>query len=63
MDVDPGTNIDREDYDERQARLDWMIDEFRTAQARRLKKANDASAESQEASDRKAAVSGPATSQ
>ena len=52
MDIDPGTSINREDCDERQARLDWMIDEFRTAQARRLKKANGTSAESQEESDR-----------
>ena len=34
-------NIDRDDYAERQARLDWMINEFRTAQTRRLMKRND----------------------
>ena len=40
-------SIDREDCDERQARLDWMIDEFRKAQSRRLVKANDKAVESQ----------------
>ena len=48
--------IERDDSDERQARLDWMIEEFRKAQARRLKKANDKAVESQVASARKAAV-------
>jgi L-ribulose-5-phosphate 3-epimerase UlaE len=28
--------IQRDDTDERQARLDWMIDEFRAAQKRQL---------------------------
>ena len=28
--------IDRNDTEERQARLDWMIEEFRAAQKRRL---------------------------
>ena len=32
-------NIDRDDCDERQTRVDWMIEEFRTAQSRRLAKA------------------------
>jgi hypothetical protein len=56
-------NIDREDCDERQARLDWMIDEFRKAQSRRLAKANDKAVESQVKSDRKAVVTGSTTSQ
>jgi hypothetical protein len=34
-------NIDPDDYAERQARLDWMINEFRTAQTRRLMKRDD----------------------
>lgn len=62
MDIDPGRNIDPEDVDERQARLDWMIDEFRTAQTRRRIKTNDTSAKSQEASVRNAAVTGTTTS-
>ena len=33
--------IDRDDCEERQLRLDWMIDEFRKAQTQRLMKAND----------------------
>jgi hypothetical protein len=56
-------SIDREDCDERQARLDWMIDEFRKAQTRRLIKANDKAVESEVESDNKAAVTGSATSQ
>jgi hypothetical protein len=56
-------SIDREDCDQRQARLDWMIDEFRKAQSRRLVKANDKAVESQVESDRKAAFTGSATSQ
>ena len=56
-------SIDRENGDERQSRLDWMIEEFRTAQTRRLMKANDKAVESQAASDRKAADTGSATSQ
>ena len=55
--------IDRDDSEERQARLDWMIDEFRKAQARRLKKATDKAVESQVASDGKAAVTGSDTPQ
>jgi hypothetical protein len=58
-----GMSIDREDCDERQTRLDWMIDEFRKAQARRLTKANDQAVKSQEESDRKPAVTGAAPSQ
>ena len=54
-------NIDRKDCDERQTRLDWMIDEFRKAQARRLAKANDRIVESHAQSDSKAAVTGTAT--
>ena len=34
-------SIDRDDSDERQAKLDWMINEFRAAQTRRLVKRND----------------------
>jgi hypothetical protein len=56
-------SIDREDCDERQARLNWMIDEFRKAQTRRLIKANDKAVESEVESDNKAAVTGSATSQ
>ena len=56
-------SIDRDDCDERQARLDWMIDEFRKAQSRRLMKANDKAVESQRESDKKAAGTGSATSQ
>jgi hypothetical protein len=52
-------NIDREDCDERQTRLDWMIDEFRKAQTRRLVKANDRAVESQVASDEKTAATTP----
>lgn len=33
--------IDRDDRDERQTRLDWMIDEFRRAQARRVGRVKD----------------------
>ena len=51
-------SIDRDDCDERQARLDWMIDEFRKAQMRRLIKANDRSVEPQGEPDGKAAVTG-----
>ena len=39
-------SIDRDDCDERQAKLDWMINEFRTAQTRRLVKRNDTVVES-----------------
>jgi hypothetical protein len=56
-------SIDRDDCDERQARLDWMIEEFRQAQTRRLIMANDKAVESQEEADRKAAVIGAATTQ
>jgi hypothetical protein len=55
-------SIDREDCDERQVRLDWMIDEFRQAQSRRLAKAKDKAVGSQVESDTKAAVTGPAAS-
>jgi hypothetical protein len=51
-------SIDRGDCDERQTRLDWMIDEFRKAQTRRRMKATDKAVESQAASDGKAAVTG-----
>jgi hypothetical protein len=56
-------SIDREDGDERQERLDWMIDEFRKAQTRRLQEANDKAVKSQMASDRKAAGTGAAKPQ
>lgn len=49
-------SIDRKDGDERQARLDWMIDEFRKAQMRRLVKTKDKPAKPQGESDTKAAV-------
>ena len=55
-------SIDRDDCNERQARLDWMIDEFRKAQTRRLMKADDKAAKSQVESDKKATVTQPATS-
>jgi len=29
MSIDPGVSLDGEDDNERQVRLDWMIDEFR----------------------------------
>jgi hypothetical protein len=38
-------SIDRDDCDERQTRLDRMINEFREAQSRRLVKANDVTAQ------------------
>ena len=56
-------SIDRDDCDERQMRLDRMIDEFRNAQTRRLMKANDKAVETQVEADRKAAITGSATSQ
>jgi hypothetical protein len=56
-------SIDRDDCDERQARLDWMIDEFRKAQARRLLRANDKAVESQVATNKKAAVTRSVTSE
>jgi hypothetical protein len=56
-------SIDREDCDERQARLDWMMEEFRKAQSRRLARAYDKAVESQVESDRNAPVTGSATSQ
>jgi vacuolar-type H+-ATPase subunit H len=56
-------SIDRDDCDERQARLDRMINEFREAQSRRLMKANDEAVESQLGAKRKAPVTGSATSQ
>jgi hypothetical protein len=58
-------SIDRKDRDEHQARLDWMIDEFRKAQARRRVRANarTKAVESQVKADRKATVPGSATSQ
>jgi hypothetical protein len=55
--------IDRDDGAERQARLDWMIDEFRKAQSRRFAKANDKAVDSHVESDSKAAVSGETTKQ
>ena len=48
---------DRDDCDERQAKLDWMINEFREAQARRSKR-NDKVVESQPDVDRKAPLTG-----
>jgi hypothetical protein len=56
-------SIDRDDCEERQARLDWMIDEFRKARSRRLVKADNKAVESQVESDRKAAVTESGTSQ
>jgi vacuolar-type H+-ATPase subunit H len=56
-------SIDRDDCDERQARLDRMINEFREAQSRRLMKANDEAVESQLGAKRKAPVTGSATSE
>ena len=55
--------IDRDNGAERQARLDWMIDEFRQAQLRRLAKVHDKAVDSQAESDRKAAVSDAPTLQ
>jgi hypothetical protein len=40
-------SIDRDDCDERQARLDWMIKEFREAQSRRFLKRTEQVVESQ----------------
>ena len=40
-------NIDRDDSEERQARIDWMISEFREAQARRYAKRRDRTVTSQ----------------
>jgi hypothetical protein len=34
-------DIDRHDCAERQARLDWMLEEFREAQTRRYMKSDD----------------------
>jgi len=56
-------SIDREDCAERQARLDWMIDEFRKAQMRRRVKASDKTVEPTTESDTTAPVTGSATSQ
>jgi hypothetical protein len=56
-------SIDREDCDERQARLDWMIEEFRQAQTRRLMKGPEKGEESQVESAKKVVVTGPAASQ
>jgi hypothetical protein len=56
-------SIEREDCDERQTRLDWMIDEFRKAQTRRRTKAHDRSVQLQAESDSKAAVTVSATSE
>jgi hypothetical protein len=49
-------NIDRKDADERQARLDLMINEFRDAQSRRLAKAAKMHVDSPPAPERKTAV-------
>jgi hypothetical protein len=51
-------SIEREDGDERQARLDWMIEEFRKAQRRRRVKANDIAVEPPNESDSTAPVPG-----
>jgi excinuclease UvrABC helicase subunit UvrB len=53
-------NIDRDDYAERQARLDWMINEFRTAQTRRLMKRHDNVVESKLDTNTKAPLTGSA---
>jgi hypothetical protein len=53
-------SIDRDDCDERQARLDWMINEFRTAQTRRLMKRNDTVVESKPDTSTKAPRTGSA---
>ena len=51
-----------DDCDERQSRLEWMIDEFRKAQMRRLMHANDRAVESRVESDTTTAVTCPAPS-
>ena len=51
-------SIDREDGDERQARLDWMIEEFRKAQMRRQGKGNDRAVEPPSESEVTAPVTG-----
>ena len=63
MSIDRGVSLDGDDDNERQARLDWMIDEFRQAQTRRRVKATDKPADSQDAPVSKAAVTGTAPSQ
>ena len=60
-------SIDADDYDDRQTRVDRMIDEFRKAQSRRVAKASalngdDQGVESQRDADTQAAaVAGPTT--
>jgi hypothetical protein len=56
-------SIDHEDCAERQARLDWMIDEFRKAQMRRRVKATDKTVEPSGESDSTGPATGSATSQ
>jgi hypothetical protein len=48
--------IDREDPEEQQARLNWMIDEFQEARRRRLVKVGDGDLESHTDTDVKATV-------
>jgi|1185.fasta_scaffold876844_2 hypothetical protein len=51
-------SVDPEDCDERQARLDWMIEEFRKAQTRRRVKTNEKAVEPPSESDSTAPVTG-----
>ena len=55
-------DIDRDDGDERQARVDRMTNEFREAQARRLKKQTDKPVESKPDTTTKAPPTGSANS-
>jgi hypothetical protein len=48
--------IDRDDREERQARLDWMINEFQEARRRRLVKPSDGTVEPHTETETKAVV-------
>jgi hypothetical protein len=53
-------SIDRDDCEERQARIDWMIKEFREAQSRRFLKRNEHVVESQPDANRNVSLAGSA---
>ena len=55
-------NIDRDDGDERQVRVDRMIKEFREAQLRRAAKANQTGVQPTADTDTKAPLNNSATS-
>jgi hypothetical protein len=54
--------VDRDDGDDRRARLEWMINEFEEARRRRLVKADDRVVESDADTDMKPAPAKPTTS-